>query len=368
MRYGPQNGEEIIAHSSNVGIAKIAEKMGADVYYSFLRNLGFGQTARTNFYGIKKGTLRPTYKWSQFSLHSISYGQEIGVTQLQLANAYCAIANGGTLMKPIIIKRITDPNGKLVEEEAPTPIRKIASKKSIKTMQGFLGKVFEYGTAKRYNNSTIGLAGKTGTAEVKSLKTRGSDKWEYTSSFVGYLPIDDPKYVIVVTYDKPKRKFRYAASSALPSFEKVYQTILDLPDNNLKITYEIRQKNFISMPSLIDMTIEDAKDLLQAKNINYHCETSDNKRIVKTQFPKAGTSFSPDERPVSFSSDKFDTENNDELIPNYIGMSLREAMKLSLSKNIKTNIKGSGVIYKQSLKAGLTIDSEKLLILEARAN
>lgn len=362
----PLSGEEIIAYSSNVGIAKIAEKLGEGKFYQQLRRLGFGLTTATRLYGLKKGQLNPTYKWSQFSLHSISFGQEIGVTQLQLANAYCAIANGGELLEPRIISRITDKSGNLVEETQRKVTRKIASQSSIDTIKAYLGKVFEYGTGKYYDNDVLGLAGKTGTAEVKSAKTRGTNKWEYTSTFVGYLPKDDPKYVIVVTFDKPARKYRFAATSALPTFEKVYERLLSSTNSNVKFDYILKNSDMLIMPDLTGMKISQAEKTVQELGVEYYTNKTNMDAIVNHQYPEAGFMFKKDkENKVIFYSTIAENTNTD-VMPDFRKSTLRRALEFCIRKNIKVDTQGEGIVYQQNIPAGTKITEGMKLIIKCR--
>ncbi len=156
----PLNGEQIIAYSSNVGIAKIAEKIGPFNLYTMLRTMGFGQKVPTPISQSVRGILASYPNWTQFSLHSISYGQEIGVTQLQLANAYCSLANGGYLLKPHIVKKIVDKNNNIIFESKREPLRKISRQGPLNIVRSNLEKVFEYGTARYFKNDIIKLAGK----------------------------------------------------------------------------------------------------------------------------------------------------------------------------------------------------------------
>ncbi len=358
----PLRGEEIIAYSSNVGSAKIAEMLGQEKFYQLLRKTGFGRTVSTKLYGLAKGQISPIYQWSQFSLHSIAFGQEIGVTQLQLANAYCAIANGGELLVPRIIKMITDSKGNLVNASERQVSRRIAKKTSVDTVKNYLGKVFEYGTGKYFNNELLGLAGKTGTAEVKSAKTRGTNKWEYTSTFVGYLPKDDPKYVIVVTFDKPARKYRFAATSALPTFEAVYERLLASEKGVMKFDYQVKNSDMLVMPDLNGLTIEEAEKIISNLDVNYLTNKSNMDAIVNHQYPEPGVMFRKERNKVLFYS-TIATNVDSNVLPDFRNSTLRKALEFCISKNIKVDARGKGIIYHQSLAPGTEItDNMKLTI------
>jgi len=361
----PLTGEEIIAFSSNVGIAKVAEKLGEEKFYQLLRKMGFGQTVSTKFYGLTKGQLSPISQWTQFSLHSISFGQEIGVTQLQLANAYSAIANGGELLNPIIVKKVFDNNGNIVHTSQKEVLRRIAKKSAVEDIKKYLEKVFDYGTGKNFQNEIIGLAGKTGTAEVKSSKTRGTDKWEYTATFAGYLPKDDPQYVIVVTFDKPARKYRFAATSALPTFKEVYEKILYSEKSNLNFNYTVRNSDMIEMPALEGLTIADAEKKIKSLGVEYITNSEDPRAKVNQQYPAAGVIFKKDGNKVLFYS-TLTHNNNEDVLPDFRKSPIRRAIDYCNKNNIKMSTKGQGLIYDQSIAPGTKLTENMELVIKCR--
>ncbi len=361
----PLSGEEIIAYSSNVGSAKIAEMLGEENFYQLLRRTGFGQTVPTRLYGLMKGQISPIYQWTQFSLHSIAFGQEIGVTQLQLANAYCAIANGGDLLTPRVIKKITDSKGNIVQVSEKEVLRRIAKRSSVEKVKNYLGKVFEYGTGKFYNNDILGLAGKTGTAEVKSAKTRGTNKWEYTSTFVGYLPKDNPKYVIVVTFDKPARKYRFAATSALPTFEKVYEKLIASEENILNFDYAVKNSDMLVMPDLQGLTIEEAEKMIIEMDVEYITNKNNMTAVVNQQYPAPGVMFRKEGNKVLFYS-TIATNVDSDVLPDFRNTTLRKALEFCIRKNIKVDTKGKGIIYHQSIAPGSKITEDMKLLIKCR--
>ena len=203
---------DVIVQSSNVGTSKIAEQVGAEKLYSTLTAFGFGTRTGSDISGEAAGLLRKLKDWQGFSLHSISFGQEISVTPLQLTTSYAAIANGGVLMKPYLVKEVVDKNNKVVYQNKPTRIRKISQKASIDTLQTILQDVVEYGTGAVTSLPYISIAGKTGTAEKQTSGTSGYTKNKYVSNFAGYFPADDPQIVGVIIYDEPSYRYHYASS------------------------------------------------------------------------------------------------------------------------------------------------------------
>ena len=183
-KFGLLTFPQIIAHSSNVGTIKIAQKLGKNSLYKFSRDFGFGNITGIRFPGETKGILRKTAYWSEISLAEISIGYEVAVSALQMASAYSAIANGGFLLKPRLVKQILSYNGKIIFEEKPEVIRKIAEPSTMNSLKSILTQVVQKGTGTKAGIKGWSVAGKTGTAH-KVIDGAYTDK--YISNFAGYF-------------------------------------------------------------------------------------------------------------------------------------------------------------------------------------
>ena len=159
-KFGLLTFPQIIAHSSNVGMIKIAQKLGQEPLYAFSRDFGFGAPTGIQFPGESKGKLRQTKNWSEMSLAEVSIGYEVGVTALQLASAYAAIANGGYLIKPRLIKQILSAKGEVIYAEKPEIIRKIGNPEIMETVKDMLVDVVQYGTGEKAKIKGWSIAGK----------------------------------------------------------------------------------------------------------------------------------------------------------------------------------------------------------------
>ena len=346
--------KDIIAYSSNVGISKIVEEIGSKVLYERMIASGFGHKTGSNIAGEALGILRKPKDWQGFSLHSISFGQEISVTALQLANAYCAFANGGKVMQPYILKKVKNEEGKIIKTFDPKVLRKISDKRSIDTLKVFLKGVVDYGTATGTKMSFLEIAGKTGTAEKSIRGKQGYAEEKYTSIFVGFFPVDEPQYVIVIVYDEADYKSfsYYATLSAVPTFKDIVINIINLPNSNTIANVKEKNKEYISAPNIIGMTKEKALNVLNKKKINFELKELKGNGIVVNQFPKPNTSFDKNEYLIVIldKEEHFQEENAfDYKMPNFIGLTLRKAIAKANKKNIKLVVKGNGIIYSQSI-------------------
>jgi len=212
---------QVIEYSSNIGTAKIALKLGSEDFYKYIRLFGFGSKTGIDLNGEESGLLKDPSQWSKRSLHTISFGQEIATTPIQTINSFSAIANGGNLMKPLIIKSIDG-----IEYEKATPIRKgFISEEVSSKMKQILQGVIDNGTGKSAKIEGYSVAGKTGTAQKTDKKTGKYSTKYYLASFCGFVPVKNPQVVILVMIDEPEGDY-YAASVATPIFAKVAERIM----------------------------------------------------------------------------------------------------------------------------------------------
>ncbi|NOZ67779.1 MAG: penicillin-binding protein 2 [Deferribacteres bacterium] len=223
---------EVIQKSSNVGAVQIGLKLGKERYYNYIRKFGFGKKTGIDLPGEVRGILRKTEDWSGTSLAALSIGQEIGVTPLQLLAAYAAIANGGVLMKPYVVSDIISPAGKPVKSVSPTVRRRVISEETAAVVRDILKTVVEEGgtATKAYIKGNL-VAGKTGTAQIFDPRTGRYSRKRYVSSFVGFVPADNPRIALIVVIYEPKGSV-YGGVVAAPVFKNIVEhtfAYLDVP-------------------------------------------------------------------------------------------------------------------------------------------
>lgn len=217
---------EILAYSSNVGTSKIALQMTDKVLYETLMDFGFGEKSGVGLLGEGAGLLREP-PWGDHLTANISFGHGVAVTALQVANAYAAIANGGELNRPYIIKEIRDvEKGEVVKTDKKT-LRRVLTQKNAHLLKMMLSSVVaQGGSGYRARIDGFPVAGKTGTAQKVNPNGRGYLPGHYISNFAGFVPANDPKYVIYVAVDSPKKKGYYASTVAAPIFRSIAQYAL----------------------------------------------------------------------------------------------------------------------------------------------
>ena len=217
--YGPLSVEEIITKSSNIGAAKVGIKMGENRLYDYISSYGFGTRTGLPLPGEVIGISRPVKNWSKVSVAQIPMGQGIAVTRLQMAMAMCAIANDGVLMRPMLVNRLEDQDGKTVVRYSPQSVRRVISDDAAKQMiEALKTVVSKDGTAEKAALEHYTVAGKTGTAQ----KVEGGEyaHGKYISSFIGFFPADNPELCISIVLDESKEGY-YGGQVAGPVFKEI---------------------------------------------------------------------------------------------------------------------------------------------------
>ncbi|MDQ6802185.1 MAG: penicillin-binding transpeptidase domain-containing protein [Acidobacteriota bacterium] len=222
-RYGMMSFEDVMLHSSNVGTIRVAVSLGDDRFYRYIRRFGFGERTGVELPGETAGLLRRTAHWSQISAASISIGQEIGVTPLQVVTAFATVANGGVRVPPRIVARVVDSKGEIVYKPEPSPPARVISEKTAAVLNEILKAVVTRGTGENAALEEHIVAGKTGTAQKSIRGLYSTDR--FVASFGGYVPADRPRLAILVVIDEPKGA-EYGGTVAAPVFKQIAEPVL----------------------------------------------------------------------------------------------------------------------------------------------
>ena len=228
--YGDLSVSDIVVHSSNIGMAQLGQRLKKQRLHTYLKDFAFGEKTGIQLPGEVRGIVRPLNLWSVDSEISVSFGYETAVTPIQMVTAFCSIANGGTLLKPRIISKITDYSGKRVKKryEAPARIRRVFSPKIAReVMAPILEVVVKEGTGKRAMLFTHRVAGKTGTAKkLKRVGNKMKYSNKYIGSFVGFAPVDEPKICVLVSLNEPNNGAYYGGTVAAPAVGNIIERTL----------------------------------------------------------------------------------------------------------------------------------------------
>jgi len=229
-KYGRITAGQALAYSSNVCLVKIGMKLGKDKLYQYARSFGFGCKTGIEFPGEAEGALTRPSSWSIIQNANICFGQGLSVTAVQMASAYGAIGNGGFLMRPRLVRAYQDPSGQLYQAGAPDTLRRVISPETAQQIVDMLKHSVDdsLGTGKLTRIKGWSVAGKTGTAQKKVKGQRGYAQDRYVASFVGMLPAESPRILVLVIMNEPKGQF-YGGQVAAPVCRNILKRIVSLP-------------------------------------------------------------------------------------------------------------------------------------------
>ena len=302
---------EIIKYSSNIGSAKIGFKMGEERMSAYLRNFGFGGRTGIDLPGEASGYLKRN--WYKIDLATISFGQGVSLSTVQLASALSAVANGGTLMKPYLVERILDDSGREVQRFEPQVVRRVVSPETASKMTKMMETVTgEGGTGTKAAVDGYRVAGKTGTAQKVDPVTRTYSPTKRIGSFVGFVPADKPKLTIVVIIDEPQG-IKYGGVVAAPAFREIAQNTLAY----LKIVPNMPIAKKEKAPEAEEEDVQEP-ELLSESEIE-------------------------------------DTTNDGAVMPDFRGMSMRGVLQVMEKRSINIRLIGSGRATEQSPPPGQAI-------------
>ncbi|MDQ6780937.1 MAG: penicillin-binding protein 2, partial [Candidatus Eremiobacteraeota bacterium] len=214
---------DIIAFSHNVGAAQIALRVGKATMFEYIRRFGFDEPTGIDLPGESSGIVGRPDDWWGSRLATIGFGQGVSVTPLALARAYCAIANGGLLMRPLVVRSVIASDGRVIARYSPSVVRRTMSPQTAAALLAMLRDVVRRGTGKGIDIPGFAIAGKTGTAQmvINGSYVPGA----YTASFVGIVPADKPEYVVLVKIDRPEGYY-YGSLVAAPAFRELARRVL----------------------------------------------------------------------------------------------------------------------------------------------
>jgi cell division protein FtsI (penicillin-binding protein 3) len=240
--FGVLTMEEVLWHSSNIGAAKIGTRLDPAVHYQYLRQFGFGEPTGLNFPGETSGRLLAPDRWSGTTQQTMCYGYGLSVTPLQILMAGCALANGGKLMRPYLVRRVINDHGAVLAEYHPVVRGQVISEETSDMMKEILKGVILNGTARRAKlDGGVEAFGKTGTA--RKLIDGKYDPRRHYASFMGFFPADRPQYGILFMLDDPEGGHLEGGTVAAPLFKEVADAVLrarlsdtaPAPDGNARL-------------------------------------------------------------------------------------------------------------------------------------
>lgn len=314
--------DEIGIYSSNIGISKLGIAAGAERIYRTLVQMGFGAKTGVDFPGESPGTVRKPDSWSDHLLANICFGYGIAATGIQIVSAYGAIASEGELHRPYFGAKMVRPDGSEKILNSNTSVRRISDRRTARILDRILREVVQKGTAGRAKDDLCQIAGKTGTALRTKKEGRGYDPDRSLASFVGYFPADNPQVVGLVTFDEPQISI-YGGEVSAPVLKDIARRYSSLP-----------RKSMLA-------TAQNQKPVSETRLITGNRESAQIMTLAAIR-PLGGEDFPYDE------IDRI-------IMPDFRGMTIRDAMRLARSLGLDYTITGSGVVVSQSPAPGVAL-------------
>jgi len=343
--FGLLNVADILAQSSDVGAIKIALRLGAPKFYDYIRAFGFGQPTGVDMPGESKGLLRRLDNWSAISIGSISMGQEVGVTPIQLISAVSAIANGGMLYKPHVIAELRRGDQLLAAAGplAPSEPRRVIRPETAATLRRLMEGVVLNGTGKLAHLEGWTAAGKTGSAQKIDPATGRYSAKQLIASFTGFAPINNPAVTILVSLDSPVGEHE-GGQVAAPVFKRIAEQVLphldvprDVPIGPRLVQAVYKSREISDSAALEDFTPTDFSGLPDQPLME---STAPNRKGGKSQ-----TS------PVTVAED----EGGDIQVPDFSGKTMRDVTEISLRLGLEPVLVGSSLARNQTPVAGAKV-------------
>lgn len=287
--HGMQTFLQVVENSCNPGFVELGNRLGKETLFSYINKFGFGKKTGIDLNGEANGILFNLNKVGPVELATTAFGQGVSVTPIQQITAVSAAINGGMLYKPYIVKSLNDPEtNSVIKESTPTKIRRVISKKASSEVRRALESVVTNGSGRNAYIEGYRVGGKTGTAQ--KVKDGAYMVGNYILSFIGFMPADDPKIVVYVAINNPKRVVQYGGVVSAPVAKAILTDSIDaLGIKKRNVTtekkYNWNDKKYYTVENVIGKTPKEASKILS----NYEIEYSGTGNIIVEQSPKAGT-------------------------------------------------------------------------------
>jgi stage V sporulation protein D (sporulation-specific penicillin-binding protein) len=360
---------DAVRFSSNIVMGKLGLMVGPERLYRYATSLGFGAITGVDFPGEAGGRLRTPDRWSGRSAPTIAIGHEVTVTPLQLVLAYAAIANGGVLMHPQLVREVRGPDGHVVRRVSPEAAQRVFSERTTALLRDMLQAVVDSGTAKAARVPGLAIAGKTGTAQKYIAEAGGYAPGVYISSFAGFVPADQPRLVGIVVVDEPRGKHYYGGEVAAPVFRQVVLDLRGLPASPLAPNVDqIASRPPAPAPVVVPdlrMLPPDAADRRLA-SLGLHPVFQGHGPRVLAQEPVAGIATERGSRVDVWLAAPADSSG--QTLPDLAGHPVREALRELDRRQVLARLVGHGTVVRMSPPPGtpLPLAEPCVLICEPR--
>lgn len=351
--HGTQNFTEALCHSCNPAFITLGLRIGTENFFKFYKAFGFHSKTGIDLPGESSDLFfSADGKMSQTDLAVASMGQNFGITPLQMLTAAAAIANGGNIVQPHIVKEILDENGNIVKSIEPTVKRKAISERTCTRVTSMMLENATHGSAKNAYVQGYRVAGKTGTSEKIGLSTPGQK--DYISSFCGFAPADNPKIAMLVFFDTPKGDLYYGSAVAAPVFSKIMQDVLPYMGIEKIYTEEELKKLDSHVPNMVGKSVSEAKSEAISNSLTPKIVGSG--ETVIAQIPSPSDKI-PQGGTIVLYTDA-ESKNSVVKVPELTGLSVFEANKTASSVGLNIKVAGADISDSSVISSAQSIAPE----------
>lgn len=355
--HGAQTAAEILKNSCNVGFMELGARLGAEKLNEYIKKLGFGSITGIDLPGEAEGIVKSTNSISDIDLATIAFGQTNTLNALQLLTAVNAVANGGNLIQPHIVKEIThkDSNGNTIVDKTieGKTTENVLSEKTSATLREYLERTATQDAGAGTFVQGYDIGGKTGTAQKVDIETGSYSADKYIASMVAMTPVDDPQLTVYISVDEPSTGVYYGGQVASPLMKKLFSHIfayIESPSG--KASYSISKD--VVIPEVRGKSIEEAKSILEENGLG--CEINGDGNTIVSINPYPGTTVKAGSKITLTASSKSSIDNKI-IMPDLAGTTVEFAINLLDNLGLQYEYEGSGKVVEQSISSGELISS-----------
>lgn len=358
LSHGTQNLAMGMQNSCNPVFIALGQRLGVERFWKYVDAFGFMNPTGIDFYGETEGLFYQKETMTELDLSIASFGQGFQVTPLQIVSALSALGNGGTLLKPRLVKQITDKDGNVIQNFEPEAVRQVVSEATADRVLLMMESVVTEGTAKNAYVKGFRIGGKTGTSEKQPRNSK-----DYVSSFAGIAPVDDPQVVVLLMLDEPRSEVYTGGLIAAPVVGKIMEDVLTYLQVEPQYTEDEASQLEINVANVVGMSVSDARAKLQESKLSV--KVIGNGETVLEQVPVGGIKVYENSQVILY------TEENKVsrvTVPNVKGYGVTEATRILAENGLNIRVSGQGEAFQQEPAPGEVVSQGSVITVNFRSN
>lgn len=351
----------VVLGSCNPGFVTLGQRIGAERLLQYVRSFGFGERTGIDAPGEGRGLLFSPRQFGPVEAATTSFGQGVSVTPIQQVAAIAAIANGGYLMRPYLVREIRTREGKVLSRREPEMVRRVISAGTAREVTRIMEQVITEGSGRNAFLDGYAIAGKTGTAQKVGPEGRYVEG-EYILSFVGFAPVEDPRFLLYVAVDAPQRGPQWGSQVSAPMFRKIIGDVLKYMGVPPSMAGAGEAPDMVVVPDLLNLTLSAASERLEPAGLLVRLVGNGN--VIRNQTPKPGARVPLHTQILVYLGDGSPGEQV--TVPDLTGKTMREAGEILGWLGLQMNVSGSGLAFRQSPAPYALVEKDSVVNVEFR--